>query len=240
MPRMKRLALPIPALLALALLACSTSPGPSVATATPPMVPLPSFAPMATSATATIQPTAAATATRTPLPPTVAPWPTSTPPVGCAPAEIADLLARLFAAHSRGDLTAVRAFFPQQDSPPSGPDGVNTHFQWFSVTDFAPQQGRRHFSARSREELWAYLAARHAQRERLQLDELTINNHTPDGVAAIGYLLTRESDDLPPHSLSGKGAVNCRDRTIIVWSMGTTPVPPRVTPGAATLTGTNP
>lgn len=156
------------------------------------------------------------------------------PPVGCSRAEIADLLTRFFDAQGRGDTAALRSFFPQQGSPPGGPDGVTTHFQWYAVTDADPQQGRRPFVAYRLEDLWPYFAARHAQRERLQLTRLDVNNFTTDGVANIGYAIAREADDRPSHALSGKGAVNCRDQTIIVWSMGVSAEPPLIAPGVAT------
>jgi hypothetical protein len=219
--------------LVLSLVACSTGtddtrPVPLAATATG--IPIPPDTP-----TATASATATPPATITPSP---TPWPTPTPPAGCRDQEITDLLTRFFAAHSRGDAAAVRGFFPQQGSPPGSPDGISTHFQWFSVTDFDPQQGRRHFVAYQLEDLWPYLAARQAQREWLHLTRLKVNSMTYDGVAHIEYALAREADDLPPHAISGKGAINCKDQTIIVWSMGSDPAPVTVTRPPATPAGT--
>jgi hypothetical protein len=212
--------------LTLILTACSTGAGgarPPSPAATATATPAPADAPTATSGATGTSPL-----TVTPSPVV---WPTPTPPVGCSQAEIADLLARFFAAHSRGDLAALRRFFPNQDSGTGGPDNITTHFQWFSVTEARPQQGRQHLSVYRLEDLWAYFAARQEQREWMQLTRVTVNEVTPDGVAQIVYALAREADDLPPHAMSGKGAVNCKDQTIIVWSMG---------PGAAPVLATRP
>lgn len=193
-------------------------------------------APTGTATFAVSAPTLTPAPEATPRVPTPAPLPTTVPPPGCSPAEVADHIARFFAAHSSGDLAAVRGFFPRQEPGAGGPDGVPTHFQRFGVGDVDSQGRVRRFSTSRLEEVWAYLTERHAQHERYLLMRLRINNIT-NGGANIAVTLTREADDLPPHAMSVQGAMNCHDQTIIVWLMGIAAEPPLVAPAGATPTG---
>lgn len=141
-----------------------------------------------------------------------------TSPAGCSPRQVAELIMRFLDAFNRGDQVQLATFF--------GAD-----FQWYSMTEGSTtdKNDYRHFVAYNRDDLMSYFVRRHAQHERSQL--LTVDvGHGEDSTGRsfvnIGYSLTRTADDLrpgwggPEKLVVGKGAINCKDQTIFVWSMG--------------------
>ena len=88
---------------------------------------------------------------------------------------------------------------------------------WYSVTE--PD---RNVVAYGRGDLLKYFEGRHMHHERLQLASIEVRGPSWHGGVDLVYTVTRQADDLGPQGqfLHGKGAVNCRDRTIFVWSMG--------------------
>lgn len=219
-------------MLALTLTACSTGAGSRVQTATIAATTVPPVPTEARPPEETRVAIAAATGISTT--PTATLIPTPTPPPGCSGDEITAFVERFLDVQGRGDTAALRPYFPQQGSTSGSPDHLPNHFQWYSMTEGDPQRGRQHFVAYRLDDLWPYFAARHQQHERFQLVRLTNALVSYDGVANIGYTLTREADDRPLHGVSGKGAINCKDQTIIVWSMGTGAVVPATPDGTAT------
>jgi len=144
------------------------------------------------------------------------PAPTSVMPPGCTQMDVAALLAQFFDAFNRGDQVQLATFFADSSAD----------FQWYSVTE--GQEGEpffRHVSMHSRADLPTYFQQRHAHGERLILRTVEIGPSWQYGQGDILYDLTRTADDLPPgfggpeHIAFGKGAINCADQTIYVWSM---------------------
>jgi hypothetical protein len=126
-------------------------------------------------------------------------------PAGCnSPHDTAMLVSNFLDAFNRGDNRHLGRFF--------GPD-----FMWYSIT-----KPERNFVAYSTGELLKYFEARHTQHERLQLASIDVRGPGWHGGVDLVYTLTRQADDLGSQrqALRGKGAVNCKDRSIFVWSMG--------------------
>lgn len=147
-------------------------------------------------------------------------------PKGCGVDEVARTVTDFLDAFNRGDAAALAGFFP---TAAAYPDTTRPGFQWYSVTD-----QNRHFVTYDPDGLPAYFAARHEQRERLTLLRLEIAASWHPGVDVV-YRLDRQADDLPPHEMIGKGAIECPDKTIFVWSMAQADLedpPRRATPRA--------
>jgi hypothetical protein len=104
---------------------------------------------------------------------------------------------------------------PSRTASLIGPD-----FGWYSLTSNVGQ----HFVARDRNTLERYLRQRQRAHERLRLLGLRMTPRTQDTVNIV-FLLVRTADDLPaglggPKRVAeGKGGINCRDGTVLVWSM---------------------
>jgi len=131
-------------------------------------------------------------------------------PEGCALDETVRLLTDFLDAFNRGDAAALPRFFPKEGVYPYSDQ---RGFQWYSVTD---QNG--HFVTYDPAELPVYFATRHEEHEYLQLLELEVAA-SEEPCVSIVYRLGREADDLPSHEVRGKGAIDCDDHTIFVWSM---------------------
>jgi ketosteroid isomerase-like protein len=113
---------------------------------------------------------------------------------------VAKLVAGFLDAFNRGDQRQLAASF--------GPD-----FQWYSAGSFVTY---------SRTDLPPYFSARHRHHDRLQLTRIEVHGPSWHGGADIAYALTRRSDDVnggASQMVDGKGAVNCQERKIFVWSM---------------------
>lgn len=174
-----------------------------------------------------------ATPMSTPLPVAATGGPAA--PAGCTREGAAHLIEGFFAAFNAGDQAQLGRFF-------------GGRFHWYSVTEGDLEHGGRHFVAyhpRSglllgpfppgsrvtvgqHELLLPYFAERHAHGERLQLRAVDGHADTARGLFHFVYTITREADDLPSdlggpdHRASGKGAIDCLDQTIMVWSMAMT------------------
>ncbi len=158
-----------------------------------------------------------------------------TPPTpACSREEVTRLVERFLDAFNRGDQDQLARFF--------GP-----RFEWYSVSDRGRESGDRHFLAYNpngglrlgafpeglevtvghQDLLLPYFAERHAHGERLELRKLGSSYEAGRNIAHITYTLTRTAEDLelrlgkPERETLGKGAVDCTDQTIMVWSMAT-------------------
>jgi hypothetical protein len=135
----------------------------------------------------------------------------------CQPREVAQLLVRFFDAFNENDQVQLARMFGPQAHRDLGSPG----FRWYSVTEGDPSQGGRHFVAFHSNDALAYFDERHQQSERLDLHALDL---APTG--DIGFVATRQANDLPPGPdggewpLIGKGRIDCAAKTIDVWSMG--------------------
>jgi hypothetical protein len=163
-------------------------------------------------------------------------------PVGCTPAEVEAFLERFVDAFNRGDIDALRTFFPSVAFPTvatglPGGDYSGEKFVWFSMTDERLDFSRRHFVTFDLPPLWAYFAERHAHQERLRLAHVKVGRQEST-VANLEVNFYRTADDVPPDAgrppgqSTGKAVINCRNRTILVMSLGMcggrgTPTPSR-------------
>lgn len=144
---------------------------------------------------------------------------------GCAPPEVEAFLARFLAAFNTGDLATLRAFFPATAAGRGSADYSGEKFVWYSMTDTDLGGGKRHFVAYELPALWAYLAERHAQHETLGLASLRVSQQD-SVIANLTLYFHRTADDLrpdagtPPGQATGKGVLNCRDRTLLLLSLG--------------------
>jgi hypothetical protein len=155
-------------------------------------------------------------------------------PQGCRPKEVVRLLTDFLDAFNRGDQQALARFFPAETSQ-RGPHGTLSSgeeegkFKWYSVGG-APGSFNSGFQANNRDELLAYFAERHAHHERMQLLQVDYGAKLwwENGTRGIDmtYDIRRHADDIPTHIAGGKGAVDCREQTIYVWSMGDREVVP--------------
>jgi len=171
-------------------------------------------------------------------------------PAGCGPREVAHLIARFFDAFNRGDQDALAAVVFRSPLPGVGPS------QWYSVAE----AGAPPFAAYDLDAFLAYAAERHRRHERLRLVAVSVSGPGWHGGAGVVYALTRHADERPrwpswpggggggrEQTAVGKGAIDCVNQSIRVWSMtvtgepwragrpGPCPAPPRGTPPAAIL-----
>ncbi len=139
-------------------------------------------------------------------------------PPGCNPREVARLIVRFFDVLNHGDQERLANFIFG-----SGPAGVSPS-QWYSASEGVESQGGRHFVAYNLRDFLSYAVERHQQHERLRLIEVDVAGPSWHGGVDIAYVLTRQADDLlsgpGEHMAHGKGAVNCKEQKIFVWSMG--------------------
>jgi len=129
----------------------------------------------------------------------------------CTSAEVRQLVNRFVQAFNAGDQLALQRLWAQSGQG----------FDWYS-TD-APGQ-RIDPAGRDRASLGAYFAERHTHRESLRLTSFQFNGNAAS-YGNFQYTLTRQADDLPPTTYTGKGAAVCTTlpRTIGVWSMAKNP-----------------
>jgi hypothetical protein len=128
------------------------------------------------------------------------------------------LVTDFLAAFNHGNQATLASFFPDKVAYP---DTTKHGFQWYSVTD-----GSRNFVTYDPADLPAYFASRHAQHEQLRLRRLTVTAGPPSAGFArldLTFRLDRQADDLPHSEATGKGAIDCADMNIFVWSLASVP-----------------
>jgi len=205
----------------LLLSACAGEESATVQTAAPPITPT-----VSTPATplpetqAPRSPTAVGSATAGTSTPSA-----STYPAGCTPAEVEAFLARFLDAFNRGDQAALHTFFPATATGRSIPDFTGEKFVWYSMTDNRLDGSKRHFVTFDLPTLWTYFEERHGQHEAMRLASVRVSKQDIF-VANMELYLYRSADDLPPSAgvppgqATGKGVMNCRDQTLLVFSLG--------------------
>lgn len=158
----------------------------------------------------------------------------------------AGLITSFFDAVNRGDQRQIARFF-------------RLSFEAYTVNEGGSDPGSRSFSARNQNQILSYYAARHKQRERLQLLGVAVArapSWAPRGSAGIEVALTRQASDIkagpegPKRNVHGKGRINCPDQTIELWNVGgylpdnkesaiivwpECPLPPNFRPGSAVI-----
>jgi hypothetical protein len=135
-------------------------------------------------------------------------------PAGCGARQIARQLVRLFTASNSGDPRAAKFFAPEA-APRQG---------WWSVNG----GGVEPVAATDRSQLQRYVAARHTQRERYDLREVRVRPRQDGDIADIEVKLTRTATDIrgagsKAWNTEGKGVFHCGLRTVVVWSVTTSP-----------------
>jgi hypothetical protein len=135
----------------------------------------------------------------------------SAAPASCGVNEVLLILNTFVEAFNRGEDPA--RFF-----------ATSSGFQWYSASG----RGRANIAIDRRGDLAAYFASRHSAGERWS--HLTLQ-YSGEGQAYpradFGFLITRSGPDLAELTAAestlgqtqGKGALNCRDRLILVFTM---------------------
>jgi hypothetical protein len=125
---------------------------------------------------------------------------------------MARLITDFFAAYNQGERNAA-SFIEFAGVPGDG--------GWYSVSQNFDRDRSRHFVARDDSTLRQYFARRYRQHEEWALRELRVVDYS-SGLAHIESRLRLRADDLPHRGIGmhGKGAVDCKNRKLGVWSVG--------------------
>ena len=125
----------------------------------------------------------------------------------CRPRRVAKVVLRFLDAVKRGDHEALEAF-------------LGRDFKWFSVTNSPVKGHRNHFVARNPERAIRYISERRGF--KLRLSEIMVDDAPTlrrSDIAYDGIWTLRKGDVARRWRFVGKGAINCRAKTIKTWSM---------------------
>ena len=128
-------------------------------------------------------------------------------PNRCRPRPLAKVTLSFLDALKKGRRRRLQRFF--------GPD-----FKWFSVTNSPVAGHRKHFVAYKAERAIDYIAERRGF--NLKLKEIMVDGAPSmrrSDVAYDGIWTVRRNGVTRRWIFVGKGAINCRSRTVKVWSM---------------------
>ncbi len=144
----------------------------------------------------------------------------SSAPVSCSADSVRLVLTAFIDAFNRGEDPA--RFFAPAPTGPVSDETLATRFLWYSASTGSPN-----VTIYERRDLAPYFARRHSVGERWSLVSLS-----PTGVqyprADFVFMLSRSAPDFrpgesqhggPPGTIFGKGALNCEQRTILVFTM---------------------
>lgn len=131
------------------------------------------------------------------------------------------ILDRFLDAFNRGDEGQLDRFIPDKSNSPEwsppAPGMDPALFRGFAM---------EHFSTGVPGNALAFFQERHLVHERLYLQDLMVGEiyldtryNLPDATD-FSIQLIREADDFAPHTVVGKGVVNCADETLLVWTTG--------------------
>ena len=123
-------------------------------------------------------------------------------PDRCRPQPLADVVLDFFEALAKGNRAKLGRLF--------GPD-----FKWFSVTGSPAKGHKRHFVAYRADKAIEYIAERRGF--NLLLSDLVVDD-APSRHSDIFYSGVWKENGAR-WRMDGKGAINCRKRTVKVWSM---------------------
>lgn len=151
-------------------------------------------------------------------------------PEGCRPRPVAEAVIRFVDAFNRGDRAMLsRIFFVSEGpSPPDFSQAGYYPWSWYSASEIGTDGKVSHnFTTSNQGTLLRYFAKRHARGERMRVLKVSlIQLGVLDEENNVGFLfaLTRNAQDLAgtggrAHIAYGKGAINCRNGQIFVWSM---------------------
>lgn len=162
---------------------------------------------------APVSSTSAATAVTRQASPTVA---------DCSRETVEQMVLDFVAAFNRGDQQQLARFFPERAlaTPSVIPIGEETAFRYYRIGHFADGRYVQDFIATRPAEALAYFAERHRQRERLQLRVLSLGIGPDEhGIMSISFAFLRYADDIPEQAVTGKGSIDCPNRTILHWGL---------------------
>jgi hypothetical protein len=136
-------------------------------------------------------------------------------PTACGVDQVTKLIGAFIDAFNAGNDPA-RLFAPSAETGISEEVRFISRFQWYS----ADGGGLPHVAMFERRDLAAYFARRHAANEHTALVSLEYTPHAERYPRAdFGFVVTRTAADLEPlGDVVGKGAINCRDQTVLVWT----------------------
>jgi hypothetical protein len=151
----------------------------------------------------------------------------------CRPGAVGGLVLTFLDAFNRGDLEALDRLV--------APDGERRlDFKWYSLNESdegVRRPPRTNVAVYARADFLAYAAQRHRSNEGLTLVFMRSSTPQSDGrEVGIVFIVRREADDLPDRLggrerlATGKGAFDCSEGRMVVWSMGMH----MAAPGAAT------
>ncbi len=152
-------------------------------------------------------------------------------PEGCHPRQTAGLVIDFIDAFNRGDQERLSQllFISEGPSPPDFSEERYYPWSWYSVSEVgAGGRIEDGFVTYDQDQLLRYFAERHRQGERLGLIKVSSTQAGllgEESNVGIVYVLTRDAEDLDPglggpdRIAIGKGAINCENRRIFVWSM---------------------
>lgn len=95
----------------------------------------------------------------------------------------------------------------------------------YSVTEGNPRESGRHRVVRDRDDLAAYFGQRVLANEHLELVSLRIKFDPDRNLGHMSLVVRRTADDLAGLGIgnadiaTGKGAIDCGDGKIVVWSI---------------------
>jgi len=136
---------------------------------------------------------------------------------GCRPWHAAGLVDRFFAAVNSKNAQGIEAVW----ALPTADSGQG----WYSVTEGEPAKGGSNLVARTQDQLLTYFSGRFIAREQMHLVMTDVGQSNRPGEAAIGFVVTRDADDLatrlggPNRLAQGKAVIDCRRQVFLVWSM---------------------
>ncbi len=137
-----------------------------------------------------------------------------THPERCRPRAVARTVAGFLRSVTDGDWVALNRFLEEEPE-----------FGWYSVTEGDLQGPSRHFVAYNRGRLDSYFRARHVVGERVRLLAVDVAYDADRDLGHIAYVVRRRAPDLSEVGITGtlangKGAVDCQDGRVRLWSMG--------------------
>ena len=128
---------------------------------------------------------------------------TGSPLPDCSPTAVAETVRAFLDAFNRGDQQALRNIFQRSVI--------------FSAQNPAPVG---FFLSSGEPSLLEYFRARHAHGETLELVALHIQYGEASHEAGLAPTINRRADDLSPGVVTAKGAIDCKDRAIVLWNQG--------------------
>jgi hypothetical protein len=139
-------------------------------------------------------------------------------PQGCTAFEIAQFIVNFFDAFNQGDQEQLATMFSLQARGIKG---------WYSAGGDGNSDAD--FVAYDVNRLLTYFDQRYQHNERLQLVKVDFSYPGWHGGADVAFVVKRSADDIEPgvygseRYTDGKGAIDCKEKKIMVWSMATQP-----------------